>query len=36
MQNPPVIRIGGQITAAQYQYTLQDTDLDELYDGPAR
>ena len=21
MQNPPVIRIGGQITAAQYQYT---------------
>jgi len=31
MQNPPVIRIGGQITAAQYQYTLQDTDLDELY-----
>ena len=32
MQNPPVIRIGGQITAAQYQYTLQDTDLDELYE----
>ena len=31
MQNPPVIRIGGQITAAQYQYTLQDTDLDALY-----
>jgi len=31
MQNPPVIRIGGQLTAAQYQYTLQDTDLDELY-----
>ncbi len=31
MQNPPVIRIGGQITAAQYQYTLQDTDLDQLY-----
>jgi HAE1 family hydrophobic/amphiphilic exporter-1 len=31
MQNPPVIRIGGQITAAQYQYTLQDTDLDELF-----
>ncbi len=35
MQNPPVIRIGGQITAAQYQYTLQDTDLDELYDWTA-
>jgi HAE1 family hydrophobic/amphiphilic exporter-1 len=31
MQNPPVIRIGGQVTAAQYQYTLQDTDLPELY-----
>jgi HAE1 family hydrophobic/amphiphilic exporter-1 len=31
MQNPPVIRIGGQLTAAQYQYTLQDTDLVELY-----
>ncbi|MDS4016110.1 MAG: efflux RND transporter permease subunit [Candidatus Accumulibacter sp.] len=31
LQNPPVIRIGGQITAAQYQYTLQDADLDELY-----
>lgn len=31
MQNPPVIRIGGQITAAQYQYTLQSTDLAELY-----
>jgi HAE1 family hydrophobic/amphiphilic exporter-1 len=31
LQNPPVIRIGGQLTAAQYQYTLQDTDLDQLY-----
>ncbi len=31
LQNPPPIRIGGQTTAAQYQYTLQDTDLDELY-----
>ncbi len=35
MQNPPVIRIGGQITAAQYQYTLQDTDLAELYEWTA-
>ena len=35
MQNPPVIRIGGQITAAQYQYTLQDTDLNELYQWTA-
>ncbi|MBL8250479.1 MAG: efflux RND transporter permease subunit [Candidatus Competibacter sp.] len=31
LQNPPPIRIGGQSTAAQYQYTLQDTDLEELY-----
>ena len=31
LQNPPPIRIGGQTTAAQYQYTLQDTDLEELY-----
>nr|WP_275711557.1 efflux RND transporter permease subunit [Dechloromonas hankyongensis]MCG2578223.1 efflux RND transporter permease subunit [Dechloromonas hankyongensis] len=35
MQNPPVIRIGGQLTAAQYQYTLQDTDLNELYQWTA-
>ena len=35
MQNPPVIRIGGQLTAAQYQYTLQDTDLAELYQWTA-
>ena len=31
LQNPPVIRIGGQITSGQYQYTLQSTDLEELY-----
>ena len=31
MQNPPTIRIGGQVTSAQYQYTLQSADLDELY-----
>jgi HAE1 family hydrophobic/amphiphilic exporter-1 len=31
MQNPPPIRIGGQVTSAQFQYTLQDTDLSELY-----
>ncbi|MCF8200242.1 MAG: efflux RND transporter permease subunit, partial [Sulfuritalea sp.] len=31
LQNPPAIRIGGRFTSAQYQYTLQDTDLDELY-----
>jgi len=31
LQNPPPIRLGGQITSGQYQYTLQDTDLAELY-----
>ncbi len=31
MRNPPVINIGGQVTSAQYQYTLQSTDLPELY-----
>ncbi len=30
-QNPPPIRIGGQLTQAQYQYTLTGTDLGELY-----
>ncbi|MCC2637490.1 MAG: acriflavin resistance protein [Moraxellaceae bacterium] len=32
LQNPPAIRIGGQLTSAQYQYTLQSTDIVELYD----
>jgi HAE1 family hydrophobic/amphiphilic exporter-1 len=27
----PTIRIGGQLTKAVYQYTLQDTDIQELY-----
>jgi len=31
LQNPPPIRVTAQITAAQYQYTLQSTDLTELY-----
>jgi HAE1 family hydrophobic/amphiphilic exporter-1 len=31
LQNPPAIRIGGQLTSAQYQYTLQGTDISELY-----
>ncbi|MCC6661634.1 MAG: efflux RND transporter permease subunit [Phycisphaerales bacterium] len=30
-QNPPSIRIGGQITKSLYQYTLQGPDTDELY-----
>ena len=31
MQNPPLIRIGGHLTQALYQYSLQDTDTKELY-----
>ncbi len=31
LQNPPPIRIGGQLTTAQYQYTLQSTNIEELY-----
>jgi len=31
MQNPPPIRIGGQLTKAQYQYSLQGPDTQELY-----
>ena len=31
LQNPPPIRIGGQVTSAQFQYTLQGANLDELY-----
>lgn len=30
-QNLPTLRIGGQLTKALYQYTLQDADLPELY-----
>jgi HAE1 family hydrophobic/amphiphilic exporter-1 len=31
MQNPPSIRIGGQLTKSQYQFTLQSPDTDDLY-----
>ncbi len=31
MQNPPPIRIGGQLTKSLYQVSLQSPDLDELY-----
>lgn len=31
MQNPPVIQIGGRATKSQYQYTLQGTDIKDLY-----
>ncbi len=33
MQNPPLIRIGGHLTKALYQYSLQDTDTKELFNG---
>ena len=32
IQNPPSLRIGGHLTKAQYQYTLQGLDLRELQD----
>ena len=35
LQNPPVIRIGGQITRSLYQYTLQGPDTSELYRAAA-
>jgi HAE1 family hydrophobic/amphiphilic exporter-1 len=31
LQNPPAIQVGGRVTKSQYQYTLQGTDIDELY-----
>jgi hydrophobic/amphiphilic exporter-1 (mainly G- bacteria), HAE1 family len=31
LQNPPTIRIGGQLTKSQYQFSLQSPNLDELY-----
>jgi HAE1 family hydrophobic/amphiphilic exporter-1 len=31
MQIPPPIRLGGSLSKSQYQYTLQDSDTDELY-----
>jgi HAE1 family hydrophobic/amphiphilic exporter-1 len=31
LQNPPLIRIGGQLTKSLYQYTLQSPDSQELY-----
>jgi HAE1 family hydrophobic/amphiphilic exporter-1 len=31
MQNPPPIRIGGQLTKSLYQFSLQSPDIDELY-----
>ncbi|PZO43229.1 MAG: acriflavine resistance protein B [Pseudanabaena frigida] len=31
LQNPPTIRLGAQITKAMYQYTISDTDIEQLY-----
>ena len=31
LQNPPAIRIGGQVTKSLYQYTMQGSDVHELY-----
>ena len=31
LPNPPAIRIGGMMSRAQYQFTLQDPDTEELY-----
>jgi hydrophobe/amphiphile efflux-1 (HAE1) family protein len=31
LQNIPIIRIGGQLTKTQYQYTMQDIDTKELF-----
>ena len=35
LQNPPLIRIGGQLTKSLYQFTLQGTDTQELYRAAA-
>ncbi len=32
LQNIPIIRIGGQLTKTQYQYTLQDIDTKQLFE----
>ena len=31
LQNPPLIRVGGTLTKSLYQFSLQDTDTDELF-----
>ena len=35
MSNPPLVRIGGQMTRALYQFTLQSADLNKLYASAA-
>jgi HAE1 family hydrophobic/amphiphilic exporter-1 len=36
LQNPPPIRIGGQLTKGQYQFTLQSPEITELYEHAPR
>jgi hydrophobic/amphiphilic exporter-1 (mainly G- bacteria), HAE1 family len=36
LQNPPTIRIGGQVTKSLYQFSMQTTDKAELYDQTAK
>jgi HAE1 family hydrophobic/amphiphilic exporter-1 len=36
LQNPPSIRIGGRTSKALYQYTLQSSDINELYGGAGK
>jgi len=36
IQNPPAIQVGGRQSKAQYQYTVQSTDLQALYDWSGR
>ncbi len=36
LQNPPTIRIGGQVSKSLYQFSMQSPDKQELYDGAAR
>lgn len=36
MQNPPTIRVGGQLTKGLYQFSLQSPDLEELYRAAPR
>src|SRR4029079_16352942 len=36
VQNPPPINIGGGGSKSQYQFTLQSSDMDALYDGASK
>jgi HAE1 family hydrophobic/amphiphilic exporter-1 len=36
LQVPPLIRVGGQLTKSLYQYTLQSSDMHELYEWAPR